>query len=629
MPDLDSYFDERAIIRALCRMRIAHARKRNELRFYRNMSSHGKVPSGWRNRELDGLFPPRAQWIRPKREERLRCSNTAGLNFHSLERTVERLRKRSQAGMSSESYDRIQTLVKEIQDHGLRGEGVAIVAPNITPVPKEVARKSSGHSHVHVFRPIAVYTLRDRLIIGLVAKYLVDCFDPDFDKCSYAFRARDSINHLPSHHDAVRDLLAYRSRRTEGTLWVAECDLEKFFDCVDHTTAAESLSEAVQRAGRRGIAIHPQALEIFREYLASYSFCENVLAVQEDLLARSGQAEACFDIPNADRLSGIRDPSGQRRIGVPQGGALSSLIANLILDRADRAVVHGAGRDKLFYARYCDDMILVHPNESVCASAFDRYLAAAKAARLLVHPPQQVTRYGADFWTQKSKLPYLWDHSKASAQSVPWLGFVGYQIRRDGLIRVRPRSLNKELNKQAELATRTLSILQLSDLRSKGENHISKSGNQIVFRLRQKMISMSVGRIRLHAPQHGPSQMCWASGFKVLYDHPHIRSQLRLLDGGRERQLARVRKAVRTVHKKNAKSVFRDNNIRFYGRPFSYLGQFDQHPRWEPKRPPRSLRATVISSLHFPHWLAWATHQYRGIINKWKTVLDRHRSLQR
>jgi hypothetical protein len=53
------------------------------------------------------------------------------------------------------------------------------------------------------------------------------------------------------------------------------------------------------------------------------------------------------------------------RIGIPQGGALSGLIANIILNVADKVVLETGA----FYLRFCDDMIILHPDKSNCERA--------------------------------------------------------------------------------------------------------------------------------------------------------------------------------------------------------------------------------------------------------------------
>ena len=68
-------------------------------------------------------------------------------------------------------------------------------------------------------------------------------------------------------------------------------------------------------------------------------------------------------------------------VGVPQGGAISMLIANWVLDIADRRVERW-GDESLFYARFCDDIVIAHPDRRKCRAARDRYLRALE--RLLL-----------------------------------------------------------------------------------------------------------------------------------------------------------------------------------------------------------------------------------------------------
>ncbi|MBK8362805.1 MAG: hypothetical protein IPL24_03750 [Bacteroidetes bacterium] len=55
-------------------------------------------------------------------------------------------------------------------------------------------------------------------------------------------------------------------------------------------------------------------------------------------------------------------------MGIPQGGALSGLIANLVLDFADRKM-QSLNDSKLLYVRFCDDMIIIHPSKKKAIEA--------------------------------------------------------------------------------------------------------------------------------------------------------------------------------------------------------------------------------------------------------------------
>jgi len=439
--------------------------------------------------------------------------------------------------------------------------------PDIIPIKKDLK------NHSQEYRAIANYGLIDRIISGQCAKYLIDIFDKGFIQNSYAFR-KNQLN----HHQAIIDLIEYRKKYSNKILWVAECDIKGFFDCVHHEQAHQAFNEAQKRAESNGIVIDRRAIEIFELYLQSYSFTQ-------------------VAIPQADKWFQENNPQGYLKeidqdlkpefIGIPQGGALSCLIANLMLDHADRKVIsHEVEKEKenLFYARYCDDMILVHPEQEICTNAFNRYIEALKYLKLPIHEPQQVTTYNREYWKGnfKSKFPYCWADKQEDAV-VPWVAFVGYQVRYDGLIRIRPSSFAKEIKKQVEETDKVLQLVHPKDKKysnkknttasNASNNHVRKSKHQIRYRLHKRLIYMSVGRVTINSQKNIDSRFCWSSGFQVLKDYPCVKSQLKHLDRNREKQLRRISRRIQTLDVPSDSHNCKQN-IQYFGKPFSYDGQF-------------------------------------------------------
>src|ERR1043165_685831 len=91
----------------------------------------------------------------------------------------------------------------------------------------------------------------------------------------------------------------------------------------------------------------------------------------------------------------------QERIGVPQGGAISCVIANIVLDYADKQIKEAEQRldAQIHYLRYCDDMVLISRNKRKCQAVFQTYLRALTELKLPFHKPKLVKQYGPQFWT--------------------------------------------------------------------------------------------------------------------------------------------------------------------------------------------------------------------------------------
>ena len=394
----DEVFSEEELIGLLARQRAAAAKSRHDEQFLRNLSRSAKPPSA--KGEIDKCFPPRRLWLRSPRTRR-QGRSSLNLNAYDLSRTVSTL-LRSAEHQNDDWALRISHLLAQLRMRGLASAAATIDSPKVLP-------KEKGP---HTYRAISNYALNDRVIIGQCAKYLRHCFDSGFLECSYAFRTARPHQNAPQHHDAVKALIAYRKQFSGKPLWVAECDIRGFFDCVDHEIAKTCFQEGIKRASQQGITVDKRAASIFYSFLRSYTF-STVAAPQAQEWFNKHDRLGILKWPE-EALTKIHADLNNCVIGIPQGGAISCLIANLMLHSADEAVTnegHSTPSDPdLFYARYCDDMILMHPDRdrAKCESAFERYQDRLKKLKLPCHAPITVEKYDATFWDSKSKNPYQW-----------------------------------------------------------------------------------------------------------------------------------------------------------------------------------------------------------------------------
>jgi RNA-directed DNA polymerase len=182
-------------------------------------------------------------------------------------------------------------------------------------------------------RQLGIPTVVDRLIQQAMHQVLMPLFDPGFSEASYGFRPGRSA------HDAV---LAARAHVASGRRCVVDLDLEKFFDRVNHDVL-------MARVGRR--IADAQVLRLIRRYL------------------RAGLM-----------MGGIMTA---RREGTPQGGPLSPLLSNILLDDLDKELE----RRGHAFCRYADDCNIYvrtrRAGERVMAS-ITRFLA--ERLRLTVNP---------------------------------------------------------------------------------------------------------------------------------------------------------------------------------------------------------------------------------------------------
>ncbi|MCH8491245.1 MAG: hypothetical protein LAT81_15140 [Oceanicaulis sp.] len=561
--EIKGYFTDKELIKILCHKRAIIAKKGHDDHFFRNISPKAISPHKHLDKEIFSFFPPRSKWIRlTKRERAIRGSNTVDTNAVQLERTIWREVKRCERlGIVQPCWlKKLLAFTEKIREDVFdESRNFKISSPRVIPVIKDIKEKT--------YRPISVFELNDLIITRQMARYLSNCFDPLFSDSSYAFRTGIQKDKVFNHHKAIEDIIEFK-RKVGKPLFVAECDIKKFYDCINHSKITEKFNEIIIEAKEKlGIAIDNRAVFFFNSYLAAFSFNDDIKKNEKKLLSKVGAISGTIPWVKDSELLDINSDPKTERIGVPQGGAISCLIANILLTHVDRTV--NANSDgNTFYGRFCDDMVLMHTEKEKCESLLETYQTALKEVKLISHKPLPFKEYGKAFWDDslKSKLPYKWainyrtkEHSK---RNVPWLSFVGYQIRYDGVVRVRNKSIKKELKKQVAETDKIINVARKTP-------RINRMA--IKFRLQQRLISMSVSRFKFGSSK---MSMCWCAGFKVLKSNPNLTNQIRRLDRNREKQLRRLElylKDIKTPVRKTKKEV---TPLKYYGHNYSYHKQF-------------------------------------------------------
>ena len=234
-------------------------------------------------------------------------------------------------------------------------------------------------------RGLGIPTVMDRIIQQAIVQVLTPIYEEQFSNSSFGFRPGRSCEM------AVIKLLEYFN---DGYTWVVDIDLEKFFDSVCH----DKLISIIMKTIHDG-----ELVSLIRKYL--------VAGVMEN---------------------GVISPT---KVGTPQGGNLSPLLSNIMLNELDKELE----KRGLRFARYADDCIIVVQSE--------------KAANRVM---ESITKFiekklGLKVNVEKSKV--------ARPNQIKYLGF-GFYYTKTGIIKPKPhlKSIQKFKRKLKQLTKRNWSI---------------------------------------------------------------------------------------------------------------------------------------------------------------------------
>lgn len=597
---IEHCFSEEKIVALLARKRVAASRKtRKEVFFQQASDSSAQKPKP--PALIYELMPPRQNWPRPSKSNR---DDPASSSTQAQARSLAQFAMRMFRD-PSKHYRWIRNLrrfVNDIKTRGLNWSDGDLYGPLRIVVKPKKGRDFRGKSRV-----LTLYGLSDNILATCFAGYLREQIDPFLADEVLAFRAMAG-GQLPNHHDAIRSIKLFREQQKEDTLiWVAECDIKGFFDAVAHRTVVDEVRNFCKT---NKITLDNRASAFLRSFLAGYSYTNyaepRARFYLQQLGLNAGQIQESIPQP-VDALAemGINSHGNH---GIPQGSAMSCILANIVLSRADEAVKRqlaprGKRRATGIYARYCDDIIILNTDIGECEAGLGVYLKVLRELKLPYHEPATISRYGIEFWKRKSKKPYRWGiHNSGSS---PWLSFVGYQIHRDGRIRVRKDSIDKEIKKQKHAVRQVFKHLYARMTWTSPAD----VPNSIAYRSLHHLISFGVGNpsSKYFGPAHGGKS--WARGFEEIKGNIE-NSGMRRLDQARNRIVQTQKQHLNYLVDKNlispqlSRRRRSESEILFMGRPFAYAFQFTSD----------KLEAIFPTNLHRALSLRKFTHSVRKLM---------------
>ena len=240
----------------------------------------------------------------------------------------------------------------------------------------EIPKETKGE-----FRKLGVPTVVDRVFQQAITQVLSPIYEEQFSENSYGFRP------CRSAHDALKQC---QTNVNDGYVYVVDMDLEKFFDTVCQSKLIEVLSRTI-KDGR--------VISLIHKYL-------NAGVISRGIFERT-------------------------EVGMPQGGPLSPLLSNIMLNELDKEITRRGHR----FVRYADDCMIFCKSRKSAERTLENITPFIEGKLFL-----KVNR-------EKTCVSHI--------SKVKYLGYSFYNYRGKCRFRVHPKSVTKMKNKIRELANRS------------------------------------------------------------------------------------------------------------------------------------------------------------------------------
>ncbi|MFA9463342.1 MAG: group II intron reverse transcriptase/maturase [Velocimicrobium sp.] len=281
---------------------------------------------------------------------------------------------KGKGGIDGMQVDELLPFLRENQETLIQGIMDGKYKPN--PVRRvEIPKETKGE-----FRKLGVPTVVDRVIQQAITQELTPIYEEQFSENSFGFRPKRGA------HNALKQC---QKNVNDGYVYVVDMDLEKFFDTVCQSKLIEVLGRTI-KDGRLISLIH--------KYL-------NAGVITKGMFEKS-------------------------EVGMPQGGPLSPLLSNVMLNELDKQLESRGHR----FVRYADDCMIFCKSKKSAERTLENILPFIEGKLFL-----KVNR-------KKTKVAHI--------SKVKYLGYSFYRYKGNCRFRVHPKSISKMKDKIRELTDR-------------------------------------------------------------------------------------------------------------------------------------------------------------------------------
>ena len=287
-------------------------------------------------------------------------------------------RNKGKGGIDGMQVDELLPFLRENQRSLIQKIREGKYKPN--PVRRvEIPKETKGE-----YRQLGIPTVVDRVIQQAIAQELTPIYEEQFSENSFGFRPGRGA------HDALRQC---QKNVDEGYVYVIDMDLEKFFDTVSQSKLIEVLSRTI-KDGR--------VISLIHKYL-------NAGVIADGIFERT-------------------------EVGMPQGGPLSPLLSNVMLNELDKELERRGHR----FVRYADDCMILCKSKKSAERTLRNIIPFIEGKLFL-----KVNR-------KKTEVAHI--------SKVKYLGYTFYRYKGKCRLRVHAKSVVKMKNKIRELTDRNKGI---------------------------------------------------------------------------------------------------------------------------------------------------------------------------